>query len=118
MRHQRLPDAIVIENPRYAAGHLGESDLAGVTAARFDFAVVPEGVQAMLHELGSASEPIPLIVAGGVHAPAQARAMLARRQCPCRPVLHRHAAGVCHAGRPPARPVLPRQASITGQRTP
>jgi nitronate monooxygenase len=77
MRRQRLPDAIVIENPRYAAGHLGASDLAGVSDARFDFAVVLEGVQALLRELGIERERIALIVAGGVHAPAQVASMLA-----------------------------------------
>jgi nitronate monooxygenase len=78
MRRQRLPDAIVIENPRYAAGHLGAPDPASVDAARFDFAVVLEGVHALLRDLGIASERIPLIVAGGVHTPAQVGALIAR----------------------------------------
>jgi nitronate monooxygenase len=77
MRRQRLPDAIVIENPRYAAGHLGAPDLAAIGDARYGYAVVLEGVQALLRELGIERERIPLIAAGGVHTPAQLRAMLA-----------------------------------------
>ncbi len=76
MRRQRLPDAIVIENPRYAAGHLGAPDAAGVDDPRFGFAVVLEGVHALLRELGIDAERIPLIVAGGVHAPGQVRTLL------------------------------------------
>jgi len=76
MRRQRLPDAIVIENPRYAAGHLGAPDAAGVDDPRFGFDVVLEGVDALLRELGIAAERIPLIVAGGVHAPGQVRTLL------------------------------------------
>ena len=36
----RLPDAIVIENPRWAGGHLGASQLTDVGDAKFDFEVV------------------------------------------------------------------------------
>ena len=36
----RLPDAIVIENPRLAGGHLGAAKVADLGDARFDFEVV------------------------------------------------------------------------------
>ena len=42
MRRQRLPDAIVIENPQYAAGHLGAAGLDSVNDPHFAFSVVLE----------------------------------------------------------------------------
>lgn len=48
MRKQRLPDAIVIENPRYAAGHLGAAGLSEVNAPHFAFSLVLEGTRELL----------------------------------------------------------------------
>ena len=76
LRRNRLPDAIVIENPRYAAGHLGASRIEDVKRPDFAFPVVLEGTQALLRELGIERERIPLIAAGGVHTPEQVRALL------------------------------------------
>ena len=73
MRKQRLPDAIIIENPRYAAGHLGASRLEDVDAPHFAFPVVLEGTQQLFKELGIERERIPLIAAGGIHHPDQVR---------------------------------------------
>jgi len=45
-RKQRLPDAIVIEHPRLAGGHLGAAKLADLNDPRFDFErVIPESLQ-------------------------------------------------------------------------
>lgn len=74
MRKQRLPDAIVIEHPRYAGGHLGAADENDVMSARFDFETVIPGVIATLRDLGV--EPIPVIAAGGVNSHAKVREMI------------------------------------------
>jgi nitronate monooxygenase len=63
----RLPDAIVIEHPRYAGGHLGATRIEDVADARFDFAGVLAGVFELYKELGIERARIPLIVAGGVN---------------------------------------------------
>ena len=77
MRKNRLPDAIVIEHPRYAGGHLGATRIADVADARYDFEPVLEGIFAIYEELGLARERIPVIVAGGIHTHEQVRALLA-----------------------------------------
>jgi nitronate monooxygenase len=66
-RKHRLPDAIVIEHPRWAGGHLGAAKIADLNDPRFDFErVIPE-VQAFLRSAGVERE-VPLIVAGGVRS--------------------------------------------------
>ena len=77
MRKGRLPDAIVIENPGRAGGHLGATQLAEVHDARFELDAVLEAVFALLRELGIEKERIPIIVAGGIHTHERARALLA-----------------------------------------
>ena len=74
-RKGRLPDAIVIEHPRYAGGHLGAAKLEEVGDARFDFAQVLPAAQRLFEAMGIA--PIPLIVAGGINSPARVREALA-----------------------------------------
>jgi len=61
----RLPDAIVIENPRLAGGHLGAAKIAEVEDRRFDFDMVLPQVRAFLRSAGLDGQ-IPLIAAGGV----------------------------------------------------
>lgn len=64
-RKQRLPDAIVIEHPGKAGGHLGAARIGDLHDSRFDFErVLPESL-ACLQRLGVAKE-IPLIAAGGI----------------------------------------------------
>ena len=70
-RKGRLPDAIVIEHPRYAGGHLGASKLEEVGDARFDFAQVLPAARQLFEALDIA--PIPLIVAGGINSPERVR---------------------------------------------
>jgi nitronate monooxygenase len=74
-RKGRLPDAIVIEHPRYAGGHLGAAKLEDLGDARFDFAQVLPAAQQLFEEMGIA--PIPLIVAGGINSPERVREALA-----------------------------------------
>lgn len=77
LRKQRLPDAIVIEHPRYAGGHLGATRLDEVGDIRFDFKPVLEGIFHTLRELGIESERVPLIPAGGINNHEQVRELLA-----------------------------------------
>ena len=64
-RKKRLPDAIVIEHPRLAGGHLGAAKVADLADSRFDFEnVIPQSL-AFLRAAGIDKE-IPLIAAGGI----------------------------------------------------
>lgn len=65
----RLPDAIVIENPRLAGGHLGAAKVADLVDARFDFEVVLPQVRDFFRQTGYERE-IPLIAAGGINSHA------------------------------------------------
>jgi nitronate monooxygenase len=76
MRKERLPDAIVIENPTYAAGHLGAAKLEDVADPRFEFSRVLEETHSLFRELGIEGR-IPLIVAGGISSPEQVRSLFA-----------------------------------------
>jgi nitronate monooxygenase len=64
-RKQRVPDAIVIEHPRWAGGHLGAAKVEDLTDTRFDFERVLPEAAAFLRSAGIERE-VPLIVAGGV----------------------------------------------------
>jgi len=64
-RKQRLPDAIVIEHPRLAGGHLGAAKIADLDDPRFDFENVIPAVRTFLREAGIERE-VPLVAAGGV----------------------------------------------------
>jgi len=77
MRKNRLPDAIVIEHPRYAGGHLGATRIADVADPRYDFEPVLEAIFALFRELAIERERIPLVVAGGIHTHEQVRSMIA-----------------------------------------
>lgn len=76
LRKNRLPDAIVVEHPRYAGGHLGATRIEELGDARFDFEPVYEAVQAQFREMGIERERIPLIAAGGVNSHERVRALL------------------------------------------
>jgi nitronate monooxygenase len=77
LRKNRLPDALVIEHPRYAGGHLGATRAEEIGDPRFDFEPVLNGVFALLRELGIERERIPLIPAGGINSHEKVRALLA-----------------------------------------
>jgi nitronate monooxygenase len=63
-RRGRTPDAIVLEHPRYAGGHLGATRMADIGDTRFDFARVLAAIRAE----GDESATVPLIVAGGINS--------------------------------------------------
>lgn len=77
MRKGRLPDAIVIEHPRYAGGHLGAPNPADLANEKFDFAQVLPGIFQLFDELGIARDAIPLIVGGGINTHGKLLAALA-----------------------------------------
>ena len=67
-RRHRLPDAIVVEHPRYAGGHLGAASVEDLADPRFDFErVIPETLE-FFHRQGIAPGSVPLIVAGGINS--------------------------------------------------
>lgn len=81
MRKNRLPDAIVIEHPRYAGGHLGAPKPEDINDARFDFPGVLEGIFNLYRELGIERAHIPLILAGGINTHEKVRDLLALGAC-------------------------------------
>lgn len=77
MRRNRLPDAIVLEHPGWAGGHLGAANLGEVGNQRFDMeAVLPECLVA-LEKLGLSKGEVPLIAAGGINSHARVKDLLA-----------------------------------------
>jgi nitronate monooxygenase len=76
LRKNRLPDAIVIEHPRYAGGHLGATRAEDIADARFDFEPVLSAVFQLFRELGIECSRIPLIPAGGINSHEKVRAAL------------------------------------------
>ncbi|RFU45356.1 nitronate monooxygenase family protein [Paraburkholderia sp. DHOC27] len=73
----RLPDAIVIEHPAHAGGHLGVTNLADMNDPRFDFARVLREVEEIFASLGLSRQQVPLIVAGGINSHEAVRTCLA-----------------------------------------
>jgi len=76
MRKQRLPDAIVIEHPGFAGGHLGATQLSDVHNPRFDLEPAIAAIFAVFDELGIAHGTVPLIAAGGIHTHARVRELV------------------------------------------
>ena len=68
LRKGRLPDAIVLEHPGHAGGHLGATRIDDVGDARFDFPRVLAAVREVIEALGLDPDSIPLIPAGGVNS--------------------------------------------------
>lgn len=77
LKKSRLPDAIVIEHPRYAGGHLGVAKAEDINDPRFEFPRVLEDTFKLFHELGIEREKIPLIPAGGIATPAKVQELFA-----------------------------------------
>jgi nitronate monooxygenase len=75
-RKGRLPDAIVIEHPKHAGGHLGAARLEDLGDARFDFEIVLPEARKLLRALG-AEGTVPLIAAGGIDSPQRVQQLLA-----------------------------------------
>lgn len=75
-RKQRAPDAVVLEHPGWAAGHLGAAKVEDTSDPRFDFErVVPETLE-VLHKAGLGGQ-VPVIVAGGLRTHEDIRRMQA-----------------------------------------
>lgn len=71
-RKKRLPDAVVIEHPGLAGGHLGAARIADLADPRFDFEnVIPQTV-AFLRSAG-VERQVPVVAAGGVRGHADLR---------------------------------------------
>ncbi len=66
-RRSRAPDAIVIEHPRYAGGHLGATRMEEINDPKFDFKRVLVEIRDVILRLGLSIDKIPLIPAGGVN---------------------------------------------------
>ncbi|MBV8656403.1 MAG: nitronate monooxygenase [Burkholderiales bacterium] len=66
LKRNRLPDAIVIEHPAHAGGHLGAPRIAELGDARFDFDTVLRETHTLFDELELGADAPKLIVAGGV----------------------------------------------------
>jgi len=76
-RKGRLPDAIVVEHPRYAGGHLGAAKIEDLNDPRFDFErVLPEAL-AFFQAEGIPDGAIPLIPAGGINSHERVRELFA-----------------------------------------
>lgn len=75
MRKNRLPDAIVIENPKFAAGHLGVADMSQADNENYQYEMALSQTQAVFEKLNIA--PIPLIMAGGIQSPEQVQQLFA-----------------------------------------
>jgi nitronate monooxygenase len=76
LRKGRLPDAIVIEHPAHAGGHLGATRMDELRDPRFDFDRVIEEVARVFREQQIEGDRIPLIAAGGIDTPARLRDVL------------------------------------------
>jgi nitronate monooxygenase len=76
-RKGRAPDAIVIEHPRYAGGHLGAPRIEEVGDERFDFPRVFTGLRRVFEELGIEFGRIPLLPAGGINSFEKIKEMFA-----------------------------------------
>jgi nitronate monooxygenase len=68
MKKGRLPDAVIIEHPGHAGGHLGAAKIEDLRHERFDFDRVLKETFEVFEQLGLAREQIPLIVAGGINS--------------------------------------------------
>lgn len=67
MKKGRLPDAIVIEHPNHAGGHLGAASIEALNDPKFSFDRVLAEARALFEELHIADK-VPLIVAGGINS--------------------------------------------------
>jgi nitronate monooxygenase len=77
LRKNILPDAIVIEHPGYAGGHLGAAKIDDLNDPRFDFPRVLEETFQIFRDLNIEREHIPLIPAGGIATPGRVRELFA-----------------------------------------
>lgn len=74
-RKGRLPDAIIIEHPKHAGGHLGAAKIEDLNDPRFNFENVLPETRKLLASQGL-EDSIPLIVAGGINSPERVREVI------------------------------------------
>jgi nitronate monooxygenase len=79
-RKGRLPDAIVIEHPKHAGGHLGAARVEDLADPRFEFETVLPEARALLRAHGAESR-VALIPAGGINSPQRVRELFALGAC-------------------------------------
>ena len=79
-----MADAVVIEHPGHAGGHLGAAKLEDVHDERFDFKRVLAECHKLFQELQLGRDAPRLIVAGGVGSHEQVRHWLATAPTRCR----------------------------------
>ncbi|HKT97314.1 MAG TPA: nitronate monooxygenase family protein [Paraburkholderia sp.] len=68
MKKGRLPDAVVLEHPAHAGGHLGVTDIADMGNERFAFDRIFDELDGVYASLGITRREVPLIVAGGINS--------------------------------------------------
>ncbi|MBV1777173.1 nitronate monooxygenase family protein [Burkholderiaceae bacterium DAT-1] len=73
MKKGRLPDAVVIEHPAHAGGHLGAAQVGDLRDERFDFARVLDEVKTLFRSLYLREDEVPLILAGGIDSHEKVR---------------------------------------------
>ncbi len=73
LKKGRCPDAIVIEHPGHAGGHLGAVKIEDIHAERFEFERVMTECQELFSELGLGRDAPPLILAGGIDSHEKVR---------------------------------------------
>ena len=76
-RRKRLPDAVIVEHPRYAGGHLGAASIDDIADPRFDFERAIPAVLDIFRAHGLSDDAIPIIPAGGINSPARVRELFA-----------------------------------------
>ncbi|MDR2851620.1 MAG: nitronate monooxygenase family protein [Burkholderiaceae bacterium] len=78
MKKGRLPDAIVVEHPAHAGGHLGAARMEDLSDTRFSFSRVLNECRELFAGLGLKWESVPLILAGGINSHSKVRHWLAQ----------------------------------------
>ena len=73
LKKGRCPDAIIIEHPGLAGGHLGAAKVADLHSPKFEFETVLQECQALFAELGLGADAPPLILAGGIDSHEKVR---------------------------------------------
>jgi nitronate monooxygenase len=73
LKKGRCPDAIVIEHPGHAGGHLGANKVEDLHAPRFEFDLVLNDCQTLFAELGLGKDAPPIILAGGIDSHEKVR---------------------------------------------
>lgn len=76
MRKNRLPDAIVLEHPGWAGGHLGAANIGDTANQRFDMETVLPDCVGALEKLGLKRGEVPLIAAGGINSLARIKELI------------------------------------------